>query len=71
MSMAGFRSKTCENCGRYFMDDCNDAFCSSSCENEYNRGHVECERCGYEYHEDDLNSNNICESCEEELEDEE
>jgi hypothetical protein len=35
MSMAGFRSKPCEQCGRYFMDDCNDAFCSSSCERRY------------------------------------
>ena len=64
MSMAGFRSTTCEQCGRRFQDDCGDSFCSSSCEREWESEHQHCEICGDEYHEDDLNEDLICENCE-------
>jgi hypothetical protein len=47
------------------MDDCGDAFCSSSCENRYEREHEECSRCGEEVGEDNL-ENGICWTCEDE-----
>jgi hypothetical protein len=53
------------------MDDCGDSFCSSHCENQYNREHAECEMCGREVGEDNLNSCRICENCEEEDKNEE
>lgn len=65
-----WRHTTCVVCGRGFMDDCGDVFCSGSCEREYEREHQECERCGSECHEDDL-TNGICENCQDELEEEE
>jgi hypothetical protein len=66
MSMAGFRSKMCEQCGNYFMDDCNDAFCSYSCEKAYDKENEteECIRCGKEFKVDDL-YHGLCEWCEE------
>jgi hypothetical protein len=72
MSMAGFRSKMCEQCGSYFMDDCNDAFCSSSCENAYEKENEteDCSRCGNEFKVDDLYKG-LCEYCENELKEEE
>jgi hypothetical protein len=66
MSMAGFRSKPCEQCGRYFMDDCNDAFCSSSCERRYENEHMACDGCGEEVGDDNLNEAGYCYDCEEE-----
>jgi hypothetical protein len=71
MSMAGFRSATCVQCGRGFSDDCGDSFCSSSCERHYEQYHMECSRCGDEVGEDNLNESSICESCEIELEESE
>jgi hypothetical protein len=69
MSMAGFRSTTCVQCGRGFMDDCGDAFCSSSCEREYERENEteECSKCGQEFKVDDLYKG-LCEYCEDEEE---
>lgn len=65
MSMAGFRSTTCEVCGKGFMDDCGDSFCSSSCEREYEREHAKCNECGDEVGEENLNFDYKCENCEE------
>lgn len=70
MSLAGFRSTTCEQCGKRFMDDCGDAFCSPSCENTYNSDHELCGNCGEEYSSDELNVEGLCKDCEEELEEE-
>jgi hypothetical protein len=64
MSMAGFRSTTCVQCGKGFMDDCGDSFCSSSCEDRYDREHMECDRCGCDVGEDNL-VHGICWKCEE------
>lgn len=61
-----FRYTNCAQCGDRFRDDCGDVFCSGSCEREYEREHAKCERCDVEYGEDDLNSDFICENCEEE-----
>lgn len=61
-----YRYTTCAQCGDRFKDDCGDSFCSSSCEREYEREHVTCERCGNEFHENDLNNFNECENCEDE-----
>ena len=35
------RMVTCENCGARFKDDCGDAFCSYSCEREWERENEE------------------------------
>jgi hypothetical protein len=72
MSMAGFRSTTCVQCGRGFIDDCGDAFCSSSCEREYERENEteECSRCGTECKPDELYKG-LCEYCEEDVKEEE
>lgn len=56
----------CAQCGKEFRDDCGDVFCSGSCESQYEREHAKCERCDNEVGEDNLNSNNICENCEDE-----
>lgn len=40
---------TCPQCGKRFMSDCGPDFCSSSCENQYEREHSE----DYEEEEDD------------------
>jgi hypothetical protein len=65
MSMGGFRSTTCVQCGGSFMDDCGDSFCSSSCEKEYDRQHEECSRCGCDVGEDNL-VDGICWDCDDE-----
>jgi hypothetical protein len=70
MSMAGFRSETCVQCGKGFMDDCGDSFCSSSCERQWDDEHAECDNCGEECGLDNLNTFGLCEACEDE-EDEE
>jgi hypothetical protein len=71
MSMAGFRSTTCVVCGSHFMDDCGDAFCSSSCERAYEEENEteECVRCGEECKPDELYKG-LCEYCEEDMKDE-
>lgn len=68
---AEHRHTNCVVCGKGFMDDCGDSFCSSHCENQHNREHAECEMCGREVGEDNLNSCRICENCEEEDKNEE
>lgn len=60
----------CVVCGQGFFDDCNDVFCSSSCEEEWEYAHAECERCGYECGGDNL-EDGLCENCIDELEEEE
>jgi hypothetical protein len=62
-----WRHTNCVVCHKGFMDDCGDVFCSSSCENIYEREHAKCERCENEFGEDNLNQAGICENCEEEL----
>jgi hypothetical protein len=64
---AEYRHTTCEVCGKGFMDDCGDVFCSSYCERQYEREHEECEICGREVGEDGLEKG-ICENCYEEEE---
>lgn len=59
----------CEWCGKRFMDDCGDAFCSSSCERQYENEHMECEECGGEVGADNL-ENGLCEDCLEKLKEE-
>jgi hypothetical protein len=56
----------CEVCGKPFKDDCGDVFCSNRCERRYDDDHACCEECGNECGKDNLNSDNICENCEEE-----
>jgi hypothetical protein len=63
----GYSMETCTHCGKRFMSDSGDDFCSSSCEREYEREHVECERCGNEVGEDNL-ERGLCEWCLEYLE---
>jgi hypothetical protein len=62
---------TCSGCGKSFMTDCGWDFCSSSCEDEYDRYHTECGKCGKEQEEDTF-IDGICEGCleEEEMTDE-
>lgn len=60
------RYTNCEWCGKRFVDDCGDSFCSSSCENQYEEEHARCERCNSEVGATNLNSDYLCEDCEEE-----
>lgn len=65
-----YRYTRCECCGVRFMDDCGDAFCSSTCEEQWEYEHKCCEQCGEEFGGDFLNENGICENCLEEREEE-
>jgi hypothetical protein len=66
--MGGFRHTRCEHCGKGFMDDCGDAFCSASCERQYEQEHMVCNGCYEEVGEENLNEDGYCEECEEEEE---
>lgn len=59
------RYTNCEWCGRRFVDDCGDSFCSSSCTNQYEDYHTECAGCGDEK-EDGEFIDGVCENCREE-----
>jgi hypothetical protein len=65
------RLVSCIVCGKNFVDDCGDAFCSSSCENAYESENEteECSRCGAECKPDELYKG-LCEYCEEDMKDE-
>jgi hypothetical protein len=63
---AEWRHTTCAVCGKGFMDDCGDSFCSSHCERQYEKEHEPCTECGNEVGEENLNFNRVCENCEEE-----
>jgi hypothetical protein len=62
-----YRMESCSVCGKGFMSDCGDVFCSSSCEREYEREYAKCERCDDEVGEDNL-IDGLCECCQEEQE---
>jgi hypothetical protein len=64
------RYVSCQWCGKGFADDCGDLFCSSRCETEYEKEYAECKGCGDEVGESNLNEHGLCESCEEEAEEE-
>lgn len=59
------RMEICINCNKRFIDDCGSDFCSSSCENEFERVHAECEQCGDIVGEENL-THGICDNCIEE-----
>lgn len=67
----GYSMENCEWCGKRFMSDCGDAFCSSSCERAYKNEHAECQHCREEVGGDNLDSRGLCDNCAEELDDEE
>jgi hypothetical protein len=69
--MGGFRHTRCEHCGKGFMDDCGDAFCSASCERAYERENKQCDNCGDEVGADNLNIHDLCERCVEDEQEEE
>jgi hypothetical protein len=55
--------ENCEWCGKRFMSDCGDSFCSSSCENAFEKEHEEkCENCGDEVYKD-----GYCQDCWEDI----
>jgi hypothetical protein len=61
--------ENCEWCGKRFMSDCGDSFCSSSCERQYERENKECEHCRAAVGVDNLDYRSLCENCVEELDD--
>jgi hypothetical protein len=62
------RYTNCEYCGRRFVDDCGDSFCSSSCTNNYEEYHKQCMTCGDEREDNNWDNSDICDSCAEEEE---
>lgn len=60
------RMSICEYCGKRFMDECGDSFCSSRCERQWENEHASCDHCGDEVGEDDL-KHGLCENCQDEL----
>lgn len=65
---AEYRHTNCVVCGKSFMDDCGESFCSGVCERQYEYEHATCEKCGNEVGQSNLNNDDICENCEEEEE---
>lgn len=60
------RTVYCVVCGRGFSDDCGDAFCSSSCEREYEQEQEqECRECGECYNPEFLSADGNCDRCQE------
>jgi hypothetical protein len=66
----GYSMETCEQCGKRFMSDSGDQFCSNSCERQFESDHAECKHCREQVGESHLSFRGLCESCEEELENE-
>jgi hypothetical protein len=62
--------ETCGNCGKRFMSDSGDEFCSSSCEKEYENEHAECNHCREAVGKDHLDHRGLCENCADELDEE-